>query len=243
MSRILAVIPARMASSRFPGKPLALLHGRPMLQHVFERTAACAELSEVVIATCDHDIAAAARSFGARPVMTSPSHPGAADRTAEVSAFDPAEIVVMIQGDEPMVQPEMITAAIAPLRADRQVMCANLGGRIRTEEELFDPNTIKVVTGATGDALYFSRSPIPHLGRRPFDDRFWTKQVCIIAFRREALQQFAQLLPGAVEQAESIDMLRFLENGIPVRIVPTEVTTHAVDTPDDLRYVSELMAS
>lgn len=241
MIRILGVIPARMGSSRFPGKPLMPLLGRPMLAHVFEGTAGCAMLDEVVIATCDMEIAKASFAFGARTVMTSAAHERAVDRVAEVSANDPADIVVMVQGDEPMIRPEMVTAAIEPLREDSSVVCVNLAASIRDEHELRDPNTIKVVTARTGEALFFSRSPIPHQGRRPFAQGIWMKQVCVIAFRREALQRFASLPQGPLEVAESVDMFRFLENRIPVIIVSTDVVTQAVDTPEDLARVSTMM--
>lgn len=242
MSRILGVIPARMSSSRFPGKPLALLLGRPMIEHVFQRTAECALLDEVVVATCDMEIVEAARTFGARAVMTSSAHERATDRVAEVSSADIADIVVMVQGDEPMIRSEMVEAAVRQLRADASLACVNLAAPIRSEDELLDPNTIKVVTDQTGDALFFSRSPIPYKGSLRFLDGRWRKQVCVIAFRRTALQQFASLPQGPLEMAESVDMLRFLENRIPVRIVHSEVNTHAVDTPADLARVAALMA-
>jgi 3-deoxy-manno-octulosonate cytidylyltransferase (CMP-KDO synthetase) len=241
MSRTLGVIPARMNSSRFPGKPLASLLGRPMIAHVFERTAQCADLDEVVIATCDTVIATAAASFGARAVMTSASHERATDRVAEVSANDAADIIVMVQGDEPMIRPEMIAAAIAPLRAEPGLACVNLAAAIQTEQELIDPNTIKVVTAHNGDALFFSRSPIPYLGKRPYHSAIFMKQVCVIAFRRASLQQFASLPQGPLEIAESVDMLRFLENGISIRMVQTTAVTHAVDTPEDLEHVAVWM--
>jgi 3-deoxy-manno-octulosonate cytidylyltransferase (CMP-KDO synthetase) len=243
VSRILGVIPARMSSSRFPGKPLMPLLGRPMLAHVFDGAAACPLLDEVVIATCDGQIAEAAAAFGARAVMTSETHERASDRVAEVSALDPADIIVMVQGDEPMIRPEMVTAAVTPLQAQAQVACVNLAAPIRDEDELRDPNTIKVVTTLAGDALFFSRSPIPHEGHRPFVRGIWMKQVCVIAFRRDALQRFAGLPQGPLEIAESVDMLRFLENGIPVHIVATAAVTQAVDTPEDLARVEALMSS
>jgi 3-deoxy-manno-octulosonate cytidylyltransferase (CMP-KDO synthetase) len=242
MIRILAVIPARMGSSRFPGKPLASLLGRPMIEHAFKGTAQCAGLDEVVIATCDAEIASVATSFGARAVMTSAAHERATDRVAEVSAQDEAEIVVMVQGDEPMIQPDMITAAIERLLADERLACVNLAAPIRSEQELLDSNTIKVVTNRSGEALFFSRSALPHQGLRSFGDGSWLKQVCVIAFRRTALQQFAALPQGPLEIAESVDMLRFLENRIPIGIVQTDVITHAVDTPEDLARVAALMA-
>lgn len=241
MTRILGVIPARMGSSRFPGKPLANLCGRPMIEHVYNRTAACPMLSEVIIATCDEAIARAATGFGARAVMTSRRHERATDRVAEASARDAADVVVMVQGDEPMVRPAMITAAVTALLEDPSVSCVNLAAPIPSDEDARDPNTIKVVMALDGRALYFSRSPIPVIGSRPFAAGDAVKQVCVIAFRRDALRGFAALPRGPLEARESVDMLRFLENGIDVRMVMTDVVTHAVDTPEDLERVASLM--
>jgi 3-deoxy-manno-octulosonate cytidylyltransferase (CMP-KDO synthetase) len=239
--RILGVIPARMGSSRFPGKPLAMIHGRPMIEHVFRGTAACGLLNEVVIATCDDAIAGAARSFGARAVMTSSRHDRASDRVAEVSAGDAADLIVMVQGDEPLVRPEMIESAVRPLIDDAGIACVNLAAPIRSAAELEDPNTIKVVHDLAGNALYFSRRAIPHAARG-FVEGAYLKQVCVIAFRRDTLAQFAQLPQTPLEIAESVDMLRFLENGVRVRLAPTTVETHAVDCPADLAVVAAAMA-
>jgi 3-deoxy-manno-octulosonate cytidylyltransferase (CMP-KDO synthetase) len=241
--RIIAVIPARMAASRFPGKPLALIQGRPMLEHVYRRTTACGLLDEVVIATCDEEIACAAQRFGARALMTSTSHERASDRVAQAVESERADIVVMVQGDEPMIQPAMIEAALAPLVEDRSLDCANLAAPVRTEREFSDPNTVKVVRGLDGRALYFSRAPIPAAAGAAVSSAHWLKQVCVIPFRREALRRFAALPRGPLEQAESIDMLRFLENGVRIQLVPTDIETHAVDTPEDLTRVAALMAS
>lgn len=242
MTRVLGVIPARLGSSRFPGKPLALLNGRPMIEHVYRRAAACRRLDEVIIATCDQAIAEAAGGFGARAVMTSASHERASDRVAEAVLAETAEIVVMIQGDEPMIEPEMIDAAVEPLLRDTSVACTNLVAGIHSEQELLDPNTIKVVMGADGRALYFSRQPIPWRGAAVFASGVWFKQVCVIPFRRDALATFCALPQGPLERAESVDMLRFVEHGIDVHMVATPVTTHAVDTPADLTLVEALMA-
>jgi 3-deoxy-manno-octulosonate cytidylyltransferase (CMP-KDO synthetase) len=242
MTRVVGVIPARMGSSRFPGKPLALVGGRPMIEHVYRRAAACRDLDEVVLATCDDAIARAADAFGARVVMTAATHERASDRVAEAVADDPADIVVMIQGDEPMITPAMIAAAVAPLRRDPSVVCTNLAAAIRTDEELHDPNTIKTVVGHDGRALYFSRQPIPTRGGAALTSGHWLKQVCVIPFRRDALRTFRSLPCGPLERAESIDMLRFLEHGIAVHIVRTDEQTHAVDTPGDLALVERLMA-
>lgn len=243
MRRILAVIPARMGASRFPGKPLASLLGRPMIEHVYRGTAACPLVDETVIATCDAAIVDAAARFGARAVMTSDRHERASDRVAEAASGDVADIVVMVQGDEPMITPQMVSAAVEPLLRDPTVGCVNLTAPIQTEEDLHDPNTIKVVGSADGDALYFSRQPIPSPLRVPFAASGWFKQVCVIPFRHETLRRFAALPAGPLERAESIDMLRFLEHGLRVRLVPTDTPTQAVDTPADLVRVAALMAS
>ena len=243
MSRALGVVPARMGSSRFPGKPLALLAGLPMIQHVFERTAGCRLLDEVVIATCDDEIARAAVGFGARAVMTAADHERATDRVAEVSARDGADIIVMVQGDEPMVRPEMVEAVVRALRGDPSLSCVNLAAPIQDEDELRDPNTIKLVTDYRGRALYFSRSPIPHGWRQSFHEGTWLKQICVMAFTRDALRSFAALPQGPLEVAESVDMLRFLEHRLPVQVAMTAGGTHAVDTPEDLARVAALMAA
>ena len=242
MERVMAVIPARMGSTRFPGKPLAPLLGRPMIEHVYCRTAGSPRVHEVVVATCDNEIRRAVEAFGGRAIMTSPSHERASDRVAEAVAGERADIVVMVQGDEPMIRPDMISDAVAAMLADATLDCVNLTAPIHTKEEVLDPNTIKVVIGRNGDALFFSREPIPTMRNQPFADGGWQKQVCVIPFRRAALERFAALQPTPLEIAESIDMLRFLEHGVAVRMVPTRTDSHAVDTPADLRLVESLMA-
>ncbi|HEX6624890.1 MAG TPA: 3-deoxy-manno-octulosonate cytidylyltransferase [Pyrinomonadaceae bacterium] len=242
--RVVAIIPARMGSSRFPGKPLAPLHGRPMIEHVVRRAVMCERLDAVYVATCDDEIRTAVEAWGGAVLMTSPAHERASDRVAEAAEHVEADIVVMIQGDEPMCTPDMIDAAVAPLLEDSSVGCVNLARRIASREEYLDRNTIKVVRNVRGDALYFSRSPIPALdfardfpiGRTPV-----LKQVCVIPFRRDFLREFARLTPTPLERAESIDMLRVIEHGGHVRLVETRAVTHAVDTPEDLRLVESLM--
>lgn len=242
--RVVAVIPARMGSTRFPGKPLAPLLGRPLVEHVVRRAAMCEQLDAVYVATCDEEIRAAVESFGGEVVMTSDAHERASDRVAEAAERFEAEVVVMIQGDEPLVTPRMIEAAVAPLFEDTSVSCVNLARRITRRVEYFDRNTIKVVTNVSGDALYFSRAPVPAdaftlEGAGAHPPVF--KQVCVIPFRRDFLREFARLPPTPLERAESIDMLRAVEHGRPVRMVEIEEETHAVDTPEDLRLVETLM--
>jgi len=244
MQRIVAVIPARMGSSRFPGKPLARLFNTPMIEHVFQRVSLCEPLDAVFVATCDEEIRTAVEAFGGMVIMTSQAHERASDRVAEAAAHLEADIIVMIQADEPMITPAMIEAAVAPLLQDENVGCVNLVKRICRFEEYTDPNTIKVVMGTNRDALYFSRSPIPKLCSEQMLQTGHTtafKQVCVIPFRHDYLNEFARLAPTPLERAESIDMLRALEHGRRVRLVESEVETHAVDTPADLRLVEELM--
>ena len=239
MERIVAVIPARMGSTRFPGKPLAKLLGRPMIEHVVRRAQMCGALAAVFIATCDEEIRNVAEALGIPVLMTSPAHERASERVAEAAEKLEADIIVMIQGDEPMIVPAMIEAAARPLQEDPSLECVNLVRLITSREEYLDPNTIKVVMDVHANALYFSRAPIPSIDFQPEIPVF--KQVCVIPFRRDFLRKYASLSPTPLEQAESIDMLRVIESGGRVRLVKTEVTTYAVDTPDDLRLVEALM--
>lgn len=239
--KAVGIIPARMGSSRFPGKPLAPLLGRPMIEHVYKRTAMASALDEVVVATCDTEIRDAVEGFGGRAVMTADTHERASDRVAEAAAASDADVVVLVQGDEPMTAPEMIDQALAPFADGSGVSCINLTKRIISEEEFRDPNTIKVVMDRSGNALFMSREPIPTLVNNRFADIAAYKQVCIIPFTRAALAEFSALEPTPLEVTESIDMMRFLEHGRPVRMVETDVDTHAVDTPADLDLVAEMM--
>lgn len=241
--KIIGVIPARMGSTRFPGKPLAPLRDKTLLEHVWLRTKKCSALDDLLVATCDQEIVSAVTRFGGRAVMTSASHERASDRAAEAVKNLAADVVVMVQGDEPMIVPEMIDQALAPLRDDPAVVCSNLAAPIGSEAEFKDPNTIKVVMGLSGDALYFSREPIPTSNRLRFDKLPVFKQVCVIPFRKDFLMRFTELSPTPLEQAESIDMLRALEHGYPVRLVPTRHKTQSVDTPADLALVESLMTA
>lgn len=241
MSTTIAVLPARMGSSRFPGKPLAPILGISMIEHVYRRTAMCRSLDEVYVATCDREIQEAVETFGGKAIMTSPLHTRASDRVAEAMTNLRADVVVMVQGDEPMIHPDMVGESIAPMLQDSSIQCVNLAKRIKDNEEYMDPNTIKVVMDLQGDALYFSREPIPTTRVLGFSQIPVYKQVCIIPFRRECLLQYAALEPTPLEKAESVDMMRLLEHGYKVRLVETDYETHAVDTPADLKAVEERM--
>jgi 3-deoxy-manno-octulosonate cytidylyltransferase (CMP-KDO synthetase) len=241
--RIIGVIPARMGSTRFPGKPLAMLHGMPMLGHVYFRSRLNQRLTAVYIATCDEDIRRYAMQVGAECIMTSAHHERASDRVAEAaSAIEarsnaPVDAVVMIQGDEPMVRPEMLDEAVAPLDREPAVQVVNLMGTVDATLAA-DPNEVKVVVAGNGNALYFSRQPIPW---QPPGAVQLFKQVCVIPFRRAFLARFATLAPTPLERAESVDMLRALEHGYAVRMVRTAHPTSSVDTPADLVRVEALM--
>jgi 3-deoxy-manno-octulosonate cytidylyltransferase (CMP-KDO synthetase) len=237
--RTIGIIPARMASTRFPGKPLASIAGRPMLEHCYRGARASQLVDEVIIATCDREIAIWAERAGIPFAMTSALHERATDRVAEAAPPD-ADAIVLIQGDEPMITPEMVDAALGPVLAGI-AGCTNLVKRIETEPEFNDPNTIKIVADDQGRALYFSRSPIPSSTQRGFNGIAAYKQVCVFGFTRECLLEFAELSPTPLEIAESIDMLRYLEHGRPVHLVPTEVETYAVDVPADIERVERYL--
>ena len=243
--KILALIPARMGSSRFPGKPMADLNGKPMIQHVYENVSQSPLLAMTAVATCDEIIATHIESIGGLAVMTSSKHDRASDRCAEALKSIEAEtkqqfdIVVMVQGDEPLTHPDMLSEALRPFSEDPDVDVVNLMAPIETMEEFTDPNCIKVVVARNGNALFMSRQPIPTLSFLRENSGF--KQVCVIPFRRDALMEYIEMTPTPLEKFESIDMLRLLENNRPVRMVRTRHATHAVDTPDDLEKVSKLL--
>jgi len=232
--KILGVIPARYTSSRFPGKPLARIGSKSMLEHVFERTSQARYLTSVTIATDDERIADAARSFGASVRMTRTDHLSGTDRVAEVASADSAELIVNIQGDEPLIDPAAIDAAILPLLHDDDIEMGTLKKRIEDLREIGDPNVVKVVTDRAGNAIYFSRSTIPYGGAVHY------KHVGLYVYRRDFLLGYSDLPVGPLERAERLEQLRALENGHPIRVVETEYESLGVDTPEDLERVSKL---
>lgn len=241
----IAVIPARMGSSRFPGKPMTQILGKPMIEHVYRRVNQCADVDETIVATCDSEIFDFIESIGGKAVMTSDKHERASDRCAEaVLKYEKeqnakTEIVVMVQGDEPMTTPEMLTQALRPMIEDPSISVVNLLGDIANTEEFEDRNCIKVVTDLNSNALFFSREPIPT--RLYSNDIPMGKQVCVIPFRRSFLLEYADLSPTPLEIAESIDMMRVLEHGGKVKMVPTQFSTHAVDHPSDVEIVERAL--
>lgn len=246
--KITAIIPARFGSTRFEGKALADIAGKPMIQHVYERACRAEHVAEVIIATDDERIMAAVRSFGGRAEMTSRDHETGTDRLAEVAARLDSDIIVNVQGDEPLIDPAMIDEVIAPLAADQSLVMSTLKSRIKSLHDFLSPNVVKVVTDWEEYALYFSRSPLPNFRDKwndLKDEAFSSgrlvcfKHVGLYAYRREFLLQFSQMSPTFLELAEKLEQLRVLENGYRIKVVATEHSSIGVDTPGDLEKVLE----
>lgn len=246
--KIIGIIPARLASSRLPQKPLADILGMPMIGHVYHRSKLCSTLDEVYVATCDSEIYNYINSIGGKAVMTSDKHERASDRTAEAllkiekDTQSKIDIVVMIQGDEPMVTPEMINDSILPLLNDDKIKITNLMANMRTVEEHEDPAEVKVVVDKNNFAMYFSREPIPSR-KKGVDNVPMLKQVCIIPFNRDFLLEYNKMEQTPLEIIESVDMNRLLENGIKIKMVFTDTETYSVDTPADLENVNKKMSN
>ena len=228
------VIPARYASTRFPGKPLALIHGKPMIQWVYERSCA-ADLCRVVVATDDQRIMDAVRSFGGEAVMTSTHHQSGTERCAEVAdtlRLNPDDVVVNIQGDEPYIRSEAINLLTSQFQ-DKMVQIATLAKEFLPEENPENPNMVKVTFSATGRALTFSRSPIPYY-RNTEVPRTYYKHIGIYAYRYGTLRDIVRLPLSTLENAEKLEQLRWLENDYPIHVVPCVYESIAIDIPDDL---------
>jgi 3-deoxy-manno-octulosonate cytidylyltransferase (CMP-KDO synthetase) len=243
--KTIGIIPARLAATRFPNKPMAKILGVPMIGHCYHRTRMAPGLAAAYVATCDQEIADYVGSIGGSVVMTSNSHTRATTRTAEAmelieaASGEPAEVVVMVQGDEPLISPETIGQMLAHF-TDPAVEIVNIMSRLRTMAQFVDRNNVKVVVNQNNDALYFSREPIPSpwcgLDQVPM-----YMQTGIIAFRRDALLRFNRMQETRLEQIESVDMNRVLETGGRIRMVLTEAVTIGVDTPQELEDAEVLM--
>ena len=260
MAKAIGIIPARYASSRFPGKLLAPLAGKPLLQHVYERACRASRLEEVWVATDDSRIAGLIEGIGGRVVMTSPDHTTGSDRVAE-AALSPeargADIFVNIQGDQPLIDADALDGLVAAFDDDEGLKMATLFEPLRSVEDLTDPNVAKVVADRNGYALYFSRSPIPYRRlegkmKREFEtglasspgglSGYW-KHVGVYAFSRDFLQQFGKLARGPLESSEGLDQLRVLESGHRIRLVPSAGVSISVETPEDLERVEAIIGS
>lgn len=237
--KIVGVIPARMAASRLPGKPLLDIAGKPMVQWVWERASKAQSLSEIYIATPDAEIIEAAERFGAKAMITSHNHRSGTDRTAEVARRTDGDAYVNVQGDEPMLDPDNIDALVAPMQQDSSVQMASVYC-IEDPSEYNSPAVVSVVMAQNGDALYFSRSRIPY--PRETTELPVYKHLGLYAYRRETLLKLAELPPTPLERTESLEQLRALEHGIPIRMSPVKTGSIAVDTEDDLHRARELMA-
>lgn len=238
---ILGIIPARWASTRFPGKPLHLIAGKPLVQHVWERCQECSKLDGTIVATDDERIAAACRSFGASVTMTSSEHPTGTDRIAEAAAAVPhATHLVNIQGDEPLIDPALIDELATTMLQDPSLEMATAANPIDDEDLLDDPNVVKVVLRLNGEALYFSRSPLPY--KRSISPQLQCyRHKGIYAYRRDFLKQFISWPPSPLELAESLEQLRALENNARIKVLITDDTSGGIDTLEQADALERLL--
>lgn len=246
--KVIGIIPARYKSSRFPGKALADILGKPMVQHVYERASQSRSLDDVIVATDDDRIFETVNHFGGKVVMT-PDCPTGTDRIAHVAedrdsslALQDSDIIVNIQGDEPLLEPAMLDEMIQPFFHAPSILVSTLIQRITSEEDYRNPNVVKVVIDKDGFAMYFSRSPIPgNINFSWHEDMRTYRHVGLYSYRRDCLLKFVKLPRACFEQIEGLEQLRFLENGIRIKTVETRYSTIGVDTPADLARVIEFL--
>jgi 3-deoxy-manno-octulosonate cytidylyltransferase (CMP-KDO synthetase) len=250
--KILGVIPARYGAIRFPGKPLADICGKPMVLHVYDRAKQARSLTDLVVATDDNRIFSVVEQAGGKAIMTSVDHQSGSDRLGEVARKIEADIIVNIQGDEPLLEPQMIDKMVEPLTNDKTILMGTLKKRIVDPEDLQNPNIVKVVCDKAGFALYFSRSLIPYPktgwkdasihGLAESDLAFY-KHLGLYAYQKEFLLQFTKLPISYIEKVEGLEQLRALDNGYKIKVVETKFDTIAVDTPEDLEKVKQILKS
>ncbi len=239
---VLVVIPARYASTRFPGKPLHLIAGKPLVQHVWERCMECREVARVVVATDDERIATAARDFGAEVCLTRADHPSGTDRIAEVAEKYPDfPFLINVQGDEPLISPDLVDELARTLRDTPGLPMITAANPMTEEADIENPNIVKVVLTRSGDALYFSRSRLPYPRNAPLVPCY--RHAGIYGYTREFVRQFVTWEPSPLEQTESLEQLRALENGARIRVVITTETSPGVDTPEQAAFVEQLLLS
>jgi 3-deoxy-manno-octulosonate cytidylyltransferase (CMP-KDO synthetase) len=238
--KILAVVPVREAASRFPGKPLAELGGRPLVQWVYEAAKSFPSFTNVIVATDSEQIAGAVHAFGGEVEMTSPAHPSGTDRVAEVATrHEDADVIVNVQGDQPFVTAGMLTSLLGPYLSGEQPPMTTLACPLADADEWHDPNVVKVVCDQAGYALYFSRSAIPY--HNEGDPVGGLQHVGLYAFTRETLLRFPRLRPTPLERQERLEQLRALEHGIRIRVLKTDRPVVEVNTPEDLVKASALL--
>lgn len=238
--KITVIIPARMASSRFPGKPLAKIMGLEMIEHTRRRVALCKDLAEVIIATCDKEIKETVEGYAGKVIMTAHTHERCTDRVAEAAQKVDADIIVNVQADEPMVTPEMITRLVEPLLLDKKCKATNLVSPIDNEEDFLNPNLVKAVCDTAKNILYFSREPIPSV-KKTKEQFMALRQLGIVGFTKDFLLNFCRLPQMPLEKRESVDMLRALEHGYRIKAVIVKEKICGVDTMEDLKRVEDLM--
>jgi len=246
MPHVVGVIPARYASQRLPGKPLVDLLGKPMIQHVYERSVKATLLNQVIVATDDRRIADAVRSFGGEVMMTSADITSGSDRVAAVARQVQGDVFVNVQGDEPLIAPEMIDEAIRVVLDDQNAGIGTLAKKIESPEDLVNPSVVKVVVGNDSYALYFSRSPIPFMRdvadrTKWHDHQAFFKHIGIYVFRRESLLQYGELLESPLERAERLEQLRILENGFRIKVGFTSYDSIPIDTERDVERILSLL--
>ena len=243
--RIAAIIPARYASTRFPGKPLVKIHGVTMIERVYRQAEMASLVDQVLVATDDGRIAEAVSAFGGNVVLTSSNHPSGTDRLAEVATRLPDwSVIVNVQGDEPLIDPQAIDSAIEPLLSDPSTEMATLAAPLTQSAEAENATIVKVVLDQAGFALYFSRAAIPfYRDNRSFDRRRYLGHVGLYVYRRDCLLRLASLPPTELEQAESLEQLRALENGIRIRVVEGRYRSLAVDVPEDVAAVEAALST
>ncbi len=247
--KVTAIIPARYGSTRFPGKPLALIHGLPMIQHVCQQVGQAGMVDRVIVATDDERIAQVVEEFGGEVVLTRADHPTGTDRLAEVAEQIDSELIVNVQGDEPLIDPRMIDQAVAPLLENEQLMMGTLASRIDQFDDFYNPNVVKVVRALSGRALYFSRAPIPcprDLDSEQLSEALpqlgLLRHIGLYVYRRALLLEYPTWPKTPLENLENLEQLRALERGIGLHVAVTEFSCHGVDTPADLERVSLLIA-
>ncbi len=250
MTKATAIIPARYASTRFPGKPLAILAGKPMIQHVCERVAQAEGVSRVIVATDDQRIFDVVQGFGSEVFMTRDDHPTGTDRLAEVAAKIEADLIVNVQGDEPLVDPRMVDKAVAPLLRDDTIQMGTVAAQIDNIDDFYNPNVVKVVRAQDHFAMYFSRAPIPW--PRDYNKEALTallpssqylRHIGLYVYRRQLLLDYPTWPKTPVESLENLEQLRALERGIRLYVAETSFNCHGVDTPADLERVQALLVS
>jgi len=238
---VIGVIPARYGSTRLPAKALAMIHGKPMIQHVYERCLKAKLLSEVLVATDDKRIFDAVINFGGNVVMTSKTHKSGTDRIGEAIKNIKCDVVVNIQGDEPMIAPDNIDKAIKPLIQDKSINVATLCISISDKKEISNPNVVKVVLDSNSNALYFSRSVIPF--NRDTTKSEYFKHIGLYVYRKDYLMKLIKMKPSRLELTEKLEQLRVLESGQKIKVIETEIESYSVDTPADLRKIRKLIKS